>query len=194
MLITKLITNTTQYMYNITYYKKFKTPVLLIGITDKLTIYYTNKNDANFDSLNNIEYTVINYPSNGGTAISQTGDLGFYFGIRGKHQGWCLYIYNNIKLWLKELGITAKIINNDFTIHGRKVMGYTETIDPSYSHSAIFVAMSNSKDLIKTICLKPKNKEFGGFNEYGITISDIIERVEQATYNYITLIKKVEVD
>ena len=188
MYINKLITDTTQYMSNIKHYRESKYPVLLIGVTDKLTIYYTGKDDADFSRLIGFDYNIIEYPSNGGTAVSQPGDLGFYLGIPGKHQGWSLYVYKYLLRWLSTLGINAKIINNDFTIHGKKLMGYTETIDGIYSHSAIFVAMTNSKELIDLVCLKPKNKDVGGFNEYGITNAELIEKVELATTQYLELI------
>ena len=182
-------TDTKEYLNIIARYKNSTEPFLGIGITSQLTVYDTGKGDINLNACSELQAIVIPYVSNGGTAVSNIGDLSIYFGVKGNHSNWCKYMFKSIKLWLISQGINAVEENNDITIHGKKIMGYTEHPHSEYSSGSIFIAMTNSQELVSKICLKPKTRKTAGLNEYGITAYEISEVIITATQNYLNSLK-----
>lgn len=187
-MIFKTFTDSKEYLNIIQQYSNKKEPVLLIGVTTDLTVYTTGKNDTNFEAFKNLNAILIPYKSNGGTAVSAPGDLGIYFRIPKRGTGWCLFIYKELRNFLISYGIEANITNNDLTIHGKKVAGYTEDSDSNYSTGSIFIAMNNSQELVNEICLKPKTRETAGLSDYGLTVDEVIDVIKTATKKYLKLI------
>lgn len=179
--------DTTEYLPIIARHRDCPSPnsLLLIGTTSQLTVYDTGKNDVNLEACERHNAIVIPYVSNGSTAVSSIGDLGIYFGIQGYHQYWCKYIFAALKLYLQSKGVHVKEENNDLTLYGRKIMGYTEHPDSDYSSGSMFIAMTNSQDLVNEICLKPKVRVTAGLNEFGISVNEIAEVIIEATNNYL---------
>lgn len=165
-------------------YRERNEAIVLIATTPKLYVYYTFKNDLNLEKVKELGATIIEYPSNGGSAITAKGDLGIYCGIPGSHSGFSKFIYAEIIQSLRQYGIEANRVNNDLTIHGKKVMGYTSTCINNYTSTAIFIAMHNSTDLINELCLKPKTKDAAGFMEYGITREEVLQMILNAIHKY----------
>lgn len=170
-------------------YKVNKKPILIICTIPKITVYNTGRNDINLEYCQEYNIPVIPFISNGGSAISNVGDIGVYFGIKNNYGYWCRHVRQAIKLWLSTQGINSHIKNNDLTIHGKKFLGYTEHPNDIYSSGAIFIAMSNSQTLVNEICLKPKTRITAGLNEYGICASEIIDIIIEATNDYLNMMK-----
>lgn len=164
-------------------------PVFLIGHTNITSIYDTGRNDLNYQAIEKHGFNVIAYPSNGGSAITQAGDVGFYFGTPRPNDGWALYIMECLRQWLSTKQLHVQISNNDLLIYGRKVLGYTAVTTGSYTASSIFVAMHNSQELIDEICLKPKTKQSCGFFEFGISEDEVVEQVQMYTKHYIKMVE-----
>lgn len=180
--------DTAEYLPIIDRYRNSSQPVLAIGITNQLIVYDTGKNDIDRQICQSYKAIIIPYISNGGSAISNIGDIGVYFGIKGKYFGWCKYVRGAIKQWLMAQGISPHEENNDLTIHGKKVLGYTEHPGAEYSSGSIFIAMTNSQELVNKICKKPKTRKTAGLNDYGITANEISEVIIQATKDYLSLV------
>ena len=187
-MIVRSLTHSSDFIPVIISYRETVQPVLILGHTDKLTVYNTLKNDCNLVACEELGAYVISYVSNGGTAVSNVGDLGAYFRIKGKHFKWCKYVINKIQMWLVLHGVNAYIEHNDLLIYGKKVLGYTENDEGEYVSGSIFIAMTNSTDIVKKICLKPKTRQCSGLNEFGITQTEISEVIISATKEYIDLI------
>lgn len=180
--------DTTEYLSIIDKHRNSSQPVLVIGLTDQLIVYDVGKNDIDRQSCQLYKVFMIPYVSNGGSAISNIGDIGVYFGIKGKYSGWCKYVRGAIKQWLMAQGISPHEENNDLTIHGKKVLGYTGHPGVEYSCGSIFIAMTNSQELVNKICKKPKTRKTAGLNDYGITANEISKVIIQATKDYLLLV------
>lgn len=181
-------TSTSEYLSIVSKHSKLKSLILGIGITDKLTVYDTNKGDTNFEACNDLGALVIPYVSNGSTAVSNVGDLSVYFGIPGHYSGWCIFVRKRIKDFLTINGLKTQIEKNDLTIYGRKFLGYTATVTEQYSTGSIFIAMVNSQELVDAICMKPKTRQTAGLNDYGFTASELIDVIIKATEDYLKVI------
>lgn len=181
-------TNTNEYLKIVNNSVKNKSTLLGIGISDKLTVYDTNKGHTNFEACERLGAYVIPYVANGSTVVSSPGDLGVYFGIPGRHYGWSVYVRKQLKRFLEIQGLKTIEENNDLTIYGKKVLGYTEHVNDQYSSGSMFIAMTNSQELVNEICLKPKTRFTAGLNDFGFTATEIIEVIEKATKEYLKLI------
>lgn len=188
-MIIKHISDTRTYLENFAKCRQIKDNVLLIGTTTDLTVYDTNKNDINYDACYDNNAIIIPMISNGGSAVTLPGDIGFYFSSPEYSEGWCKYVFAMVQEWLSSKGILADIRNNDLTIFGKKFAGYTEHPNKNYSFGIIFIAMNNAQDLVRAICTKPKTKDTIGLKNFGIIADEIIEVVINASKSYLKFMK-----
>lgn len=191
-MIVKYISDTLTYLDNFAKCRESQETVLLVGTTTKLTVYDTGKNDIDYVSVYDKEAIVIPVTSNGGSAITLPGDIGFYFSKQGYSEGWCRFVFSKIQEWLSSRGIIADYRNNDLSIFGKKFAGYTEHPNKKYSFGIIFVAMNNAQDYVRAICTKPKTKDTMGLRDFGIIADEIIDVVVKATEQYLDFMKGVK--
>lgn len=188
-MIVKHISDTKTYLDNFVKCQQSNEVILLVGTTTDLTVYDTGKQDINFEACFKHNAVIIPMTSNGGSAVTLPGDIGFYFSTPGYSEGWCKFVFAKLIVWLSTQGILANVRNNDLTISGRKFAGYTEHPSKDYTFGIIFVAMNNAQDLVREICTKPKTKDTIGLSDFGLIANDITNVVIQATNEYLEFMK-----
>lgn len=175
----------SKYIETLTKYQDLGQNLLFLGTADVPAIYYTHKNDINREVVLKDGYTLVEYPSNGGSFVVQPGDMVACFTLFQERPGWAMWVLTQLQQWLSQYHITVVIYTNDLLIHGRKVMGYTETTANGMTISAIVIAMHNSQELVDKICLKPKAKHTCGLYEFGITNQEVLDKIIEYTKTFI---------
>lgn len=117
-------------------------------------------------------YEVIESYNNGGTIISNEGDVLIgHFAESGN--GWYHRFIAYFLDWLKNRGLNAEFVSNDIVVDGYKVCGMCITRYGRIDYTGGIISMNVKLDHIRQICRKPMMKVPKGLSEYGITTAEV---------------------
>ena len=121
---------------------------------------------------NALGYEIIESYNNGGTIISNAGDvlIGHFY---TPENGWCKRFANYFVNWLKAKGLNAVYEDNDVLVDGHKVCGMCITRYGRIDYTGGIISMNVNLDHIKQICRKPMKKVPKGLYDYGITTDEV---------------------
>ena len=121
---------------------------------------------------NELGYEIIESYNNGGTIISNAGDvlIGHFY---TPENGWLNRFVNYFVNWLKARGLNAVYEDNDVLVDGHKVCGMCITRYGRIDYTGGIISMNVNLDHIKQICRKPMKKVPKGLYDYGITTDEV---------------------
>lgn len=139
-----------------------ETPVVLVH----------RKSQIDENTCSALGYDVYEAYYNGGTLVSNRGDLAFAH-FCDRRNGWRDRFSAHFIKWLKDRGLNAACDKNDIVVDGYKVCATCVTTYGRIDYSTIFVGVNTNLDDIRRICRKPMVKVPKGLSDYGITTEDV---------------------
>ena len=124
------------------------------------------------DECEDLGYEVVESYNNGGTIISNAGDvlIGHFAEL---DNGWRDRFATYFLGWLKAKGLNADYVSNDIVVDGYKVCGLCITRYGRIDYTGGIIGINTNLDHIKAICKKPMVKVPKGLSEYGITTEEV---------------------
>lgn len=148
---------------------------ILYGTTDAPVIIVHRRTQVNAEMCEDMGYTVLESYNNGGTIVSNAGDV-LIGHFAEPNNGWRDRFIAYFIEWLKNKGLNAEFVSNDIVVDGYKVCGMCITRYGRIDYTGGIISMNVNLDHIKAICRKPMKKVPKGLSDYGIT-SEEVERM-----------------
>ena len=124
------------------------------------------------DDCEKLGYEIVESYNNGGTIISNAGDVLIgHFG--SLDNGWCDRFISHFVDWLKAKGLNADYVSNDIVVDGYKVCGMCVTRYGCIDYTGGIIGINTNLEHIKQICKKPMVKVPRGLSEWGVTTEEV---------------------
>ena len=145
---------------------------VLYGTTDAPVIIVHRRTQVNAEMCEDMGYTVLESYNNGGTIVSNAGDV-LIGHFAEPDNGWRDRFIAYFIEWLKSKGLNAEFVSNDIVVDGYKVCGMCITRYGRIDYTGGIISMNVNLDHIKAICRKPMKKVPKGLSDYGITSEEV---------------------
>ena len=154
---------------------------LIIQKEDEVTYGVEEECDINYCLENNISCS--NRYDSGGTIVHAKGCIGFnYIYSHDKYKEFLSTIFvRDLYNYFKEKGLNVELNKNDILIDGYKVASCAEiNLPPDYRwcSCSVLISMTQNIELIKKVCLKPMLKEPKALSEFGVTLEEMLNFIE----------------
>lgn len=142
------------------------------GVVEHPVVIVHRKSQVDEEMCNNLGYEIIESYNNGGTIVSNEGDvlIGHFY---HPENGWKDRFVSYFVDWLKAKGLNAEFVDNDVLVDGYKVCGMCVTRYGRIDYTGGIISMNVNLEHIKAICKKPMKKIPKGLSEYGITTEEV---------------------
>lgn len=144
------------------------------AITEIPMVLVFKSNQVDTDVCDDLGYGVYETHHNGGTIVSNAGDVGVAH-VGSPENGWRDKFIAYFIDWLRAKGLNAEFVSNDVVVDGYKICGICTTRYGCIDYTAGVISMNVNLDHIKAICRKPMVKVPKGLSEYGITTEEVEE-------------------
>ena len=157
--------------------------VLGYFICDKTNVIipaWNNIEKYNEEFVNRVNIDKLFLPVKGGTIVTNTGDLGFFYMTKDMYSMWNTAIEKFLAKYLQDFyTIDAYINGNDVLIDNKKFIGTASGFIDNWHVFGCFISMNNDTTwLINKICLKEsKYKGFVGLNKYDVCPRKLIQAI-----------------
>lgn len=141
-------------------------------VIEKPVAIVHRKTQVDEDTCTALGYEVYEAFNNGGTIVSNEGDIVIGHFYRPDN-GWRDKFVNHFVDWLKSKGLNAVYENNDVLVDGYKVCGMCVTRYGRIDYTGGIIGINTNLEDIKKICRKPMEKVPKGLSEYGITTEEV---------------------
>ena len=157
---------------------------VMIHPTEKLYVWLTDRPAMAAGSIvycspreceqNGIE--VVRLEHMDGSILCFPGDLTL-MNVSHGNSGMGRQIMLTIQAMLTEGGFDARIDGNDVLVNGLKVASWTSTRAQNYTATYVQCSVNTDTELIRKLCRKPMYKIPGALRDFGISASDIWDRM-----------------
>ena len=162
-----------QWIERVSYYIASGTHCIAYGIQDSPVVLTHRKTQVDESVCNELGYTVYEAFNNGGTILTEAGDVEIGHWDAPRDGEWLLAFVDYFVGWLKAKGLNAVYEDNDILIDDYKVCGTCITRYGRIDYTGIHIGINTNLESIKAICKKPMKKIPKGLSEYGITTEEV---------------------